>query len=209
MKWTLRNHCKRIYHAACCGDERALADIRAYVDTLRKNRNRNRWLKKLATHQKKKMKKRMNLIAMLAATSLLMLSGCAQLTPEGAAVLTRFAVYEYGKNNKQATDTMRRIQPTACEVALHPDGTLAAVVTTVQNIGGVNADTKELLNVLLAIYQTSVQPHGTNVVKHRPYLQAVFCDGWQGGLEAIPSGPAASVTKRNAAPQFKTWVRVK
>jgi len=73
-RWTLRSNGKKIYLAACNGDQEALADMRAIGDSIRKTRNRNRWLKGLA-NQKKSMKHKIKLLASIVG--IVVISGCA------------------------------------------------------------------------------------------------------------------------------------
>lgn len=146
------------------------------------------------------------LAATLIAFSLVALTGCKNLTPQGAAGLTTTAVYEFGKNNPKLTKTMREIQPLACAVAQRPGSTVEDVIGEVENANGVNADTKEILNVLLTIYQVAIAPQSTNVATTHPYLEAVICPGWAGGLALIPDA-----TSKNAPPKavHGRWLRVK
>lgn len=138
------------------------------------------------------------LSVVLVCTSSLFLIGCAgRITPLTAQSLTTLAVYEFGKQNPKITATMRKIQPLACDMAKNPGSTVEDVVGVVENAGGVNADTKAVINVLLAIYQTSVAAVGTNQPQTHPYLEAVVCPGWAGGLDLLPG--ASGVTK-NAIP---------
>lgn len=209
----LRNHCKRIYFLACQGDPRALADIRAYVDTLRKNRNRKRWRMKLAKTKRKIMKTPLKLLASLALTSTILLSGCAgRMTPQGAAGLTTAAVYAFGNNNPKIVKTMRDIQPAVCEIAKNPGATVEDVIGVIQNTGGVDADTKAIINVLLAIYQTSIYPSHTNQAESHPYLEAIICPGWAGGLALLP-GEVAGIGDAPArgwnSRQEAKWILVK
>lgn len=136
-----------------------------------------------------------------------LLTGCAgRITPQGAAGLTTAAVYAFGRSNPQITATMREIQPVACEMARNPASTLEDVIGVIQNSAGVNDDTKAVINVLLAIYQTSTYPNQTNPLQSRPYLEAVICPGWAGGLALLPA-PGVDAPK-SAAP-VKHWILVK
>lgn len=145
------------------------------------------------------------LIPAFLAAALISLTGCKQLTPQGAAALTTLAVYEFGKENPKITKTMREIQPLACDAALNPTNTIENVVWIIQK-AGVDTETKEVLNVLLTIYQVSVAPIGDDTVKTRPYFEAVICQGWAGGLALLPVP-----VEKNAVPKYVTgqWLRVK
>lgn len=153
------------------------------------------------------MKNKIKLLASVAATSLMLLCGCAgKLTPQGAAGLTTAAVYAFGQNNPKIVATMLQIQPAACGIAKNPGSTVEDVVGVIENSGGVNEDTKAVINVLLAIYQTSIYPAHTNQAESHPYLEAVICQGWAGGLALLPgSEPVAHRTE----PPSSKWILVK
>jgi phosphoglycerol transferase MdoB-like AlkP superfamily enzyme len=168
---------------------------------LRKNKNRNRWRLKLANKKKKKMKNQIKLLVSVAATSIILLAGCAgRITPQTAASLTTLAVYEAGKDNGKLAADMRQIQPAACNVASNPDATIEDVANAIANAAGAKPDTKVIVNVILSILQTSTAPIGTNTVNQSPYIKAVICDGWAGGLALLPdeTGIVGEVTRRNA-----------
>lgn len=208
-RWSLRKHCKRIYFDACWGDERALADMRAVGDTIRKKKNWERFKKGLTVKPKRKTKKMKKLLISLVAVSLIAMTGCKQLTPQAASTLTTAAVYAFGRNNPKIVTTMRQIQPAACDIAKNPGSTVEDVVGVIENYPGVSEDTKAVVQVLLAIYQTSIAPVGTNQSKTHPYLEAVICPGWAGGLALLPSGGANAVSAMRNAPAPGKWVLVK
>jgi len=150
--------------------------------------------------RKNSMKLTSNLLVSLMLTLTALLTGCKNLTPQGAASLTSLAVYEFGKDNPKATATMRLAQPVACELVKSPGSTVEDVIGAIQNAGGVSPDTKEVLQVLLAIYQTSIYQVGTNQAQTHPYLEAVICPGWQRGLELIGS---------KEKPRARGWILIK
>jgi hypothetical protein len=156
------------------------------------------------------------LLASVTLTSLVLLTGCKSLTPQGASALTTTAVYAFGRNNPKIVETMRKVQPLACDMAKNPGATVEDVVGIIENAGGVNSDTAAVINVLLAIYQTSIAPVGTNQAKTHPYLEAVICPGWEGGLALLPmDGPMIGGVTKNAIPKKVSsqvpgkWVLVK
>lgn len=209
-KWTLRNHCKRVYWLARNGDKRAEADIRAYIDSLRKKRNRNRWRQKLAT-TKGKMTNRIKLLA-CAAVTLTALTGCKNITPQTASSLTTLAVYEVAKNNPKITAYMRAVQPSACNMASTSGATIEDVVGVISNATDATVEEKAGVNIILSIFQTATAPLGTNTAAQAPYLKAVFCEGWAGGLASVPrtirgenAPPSAALAPR---PNGK-WILVK
>lgn len=153
------------------------------------------------------MKLTSRLLLLLAVTSLL--CGCQQITPQQSATAATLAVYSYGTANPQTVPVMRLIQPAACDIAKNPGSTVEDVVGVIENAGGINAETKAVINVLLAIYQTSIAPSQTNQAESHPYLEAVICPGWAGGLALLPGGesPSTSATSRNLPPG--KWILVK
>lgn len=154
------------------------------------------------------MKLTNKLLVSLTAFLLVVATGCAgRLTPQGAAGLTTAAVYAFGNNNPKIVKTMRQIQPAACDIAKNPGATVEDVIGVIENTGGVDADTKAIINVLLAIYQTSIAPSHTNQAEAHPYLEAVICPGWAGGLALLPASPGA-VSKQISSPRAK-WVLMK
>ncbi len=104
---------------------------------------------------------------------------------------------------------MRRIQPPACKVASDPNATIQDVATAIESVANVKPDTKAVVNVILSILQTSVAPVGTNTVNQSPYIKAVICDGWAGGLALLPddSGILSEVSKSRNAPPKKLPAR--
>ncbi len=157
------------------------------------------------------MKSLKSLAVTLAAFSLLALTGCKNLTPQGAASLTTIAVYEFGKDDARLTKTMRELQPLACAVAKNPSSVVEDVIDEVQNANGLNADTEEILNVILTIYQVAIAPHGTNASTTHPYLEAVVCQGWDGGLKLLPGETPPGVASKSAPQKVVhgKWLRVK
>lgn len=148
------------------------------------------------------MKSLKNAIAVLAATSLLVLTGCKNLTPQGAAALTAAAVYAAGNGNEKLTKQLRDLQPTACALATS-NASVQEVALAVATVAGAKPETKVIVTAILAILQTSTAPVGTNAANTSPYVKAVLCDGWQMGLSYLPdeSGIVGEVAKgRNAPP---------
>src|SRR6185369_8118758 len=131
-RWTLKQNAMNVQVLAARGDSRALADMRAYIDSLRKNRNRNRWLKGLAKPRNKTMKNRIKLIS-LVSVCITALTGCKQITPQVASTLTTTAVYAFGRNNPKIVATMRQVQPAACFAASQPGSTVEDVVGVIEN----------------------------------------------------------------------------
>lgn len=146
------------------------------------------------------MKNRIKLLMSVVAVSLLALTGCKNITPQQASGAATLAVYAYGTAQPQNVPIMRVIQPAACDVVKNPGATIEDVVGVIENTAGVNEQTKAIINVLLTIYQTSITPVGTNQSQIHPYLEAVICPGWAGGLALLPSGPlgAAGVADRKS-----------
>lgn len=207
-KWgTLVRHCKRIYPLACQGDQTALADMRALIISRKNERYKKRWRAGLANQRKKKMKNKIKLLVSVALTSLVLMCGCAgRITPQTAAALTTLAVYEAGKDNAKLTTQMRRIQPPACHIATQQGVTVEDVVGVIDATVGLSPETKATVNIVLTILQTSIAPQGTNTVDASPYIKAVICDGWAGGLALLPvEGEIAGVGEavRQNAPMKK------
>lgn len=146
-----------------------------------------------------------NKLPVLLAAISLAVSGCKQLTPQGAAGLTTAAVYAFGRDNPKITATMRQIQPAACDIAKNPGSTVEDVVGVIENSGGVDADTKAVINVLLTVYQVAIAPIGTNQSQTHPYLEAVICPGWAGGLALLPVSGTAVRSLSNARPNPPKW----
>ena len=156
------------------------------------------------------MKSTSKRLVSLVALSLAALTGCKNLTPQGAAALTTGAVYAFGRNNPHIIEKMRQIQPLACDMAKNPSSTVEDVVGIIQNAAGVDTDTKAVLNVLLAIYQTSIYNVGTNQPQTHPYLEAVICPGWSGGLSLLPavSESGARSTAQPHPAGFRNWILI-
>ncbi len=147
------------------------------------------------------MKYLKSLSVMLVSISVLALTGCQNLTPQAAATATTAAVYATGRNNPKIVKVMRAVQPAACEIVKNPAATLEDVIGAVENAGGVNSDTKAILALLLTIYQTSTISTGTNQSQTHPYLEAVICPGWAGGLALLPDPANPSGVSQNATPK--------
>lgn len=157
---------------------------------------------------------KIKLVLILALSTLF--SGCAgRMTPPTAQSLTTLAVYGLGKESAKLTKQMRELQPLACVMAISEGATLADVATEIEPYVKANPETKLLVTTLLSIFQTSVATYGTNVPPARPYLKAVFCDGWKGGLDLLPNPdePMAALKRGRNAPPVKLppgkWVFVK
>ncbi len=140
------------------------------------------------------------------------LTGCKNLTPQGAAALTSIAVYEAGKDNPKLTRDMRNFQPLACAVAKSPGSTVEDVMGEIENTDILSADAKDILNTMLTIYQVGIATKGTNQSSTHPYLEAVICPGWEAGLRRLPGGaPAPAAAAKNAPPAAVRgkWLRFK
>lgn len=192
---------KRIYSAACGGDLRAAADLRAVVERMKKIKSNHK-----TKAQETTMKK---LTTSLAALALALITvGCKNTSPAVYSLGTA-TIVSYGlRNSPQTAGYLRAVQPVACSLATGTNLNPAQVVHAIETSGIANsAEGRLIVNGVLLLYITAYDGLGssTNAAAVRPYAQAVFCDGFALGLADAPTSEGG----RKAKPLPTKWPLLK
>ncbi len=140
------------------------------------------------------------------------LTGCATRHPTTSPAGLPPAFYQIGtatavsvglRNSPHTASYLRALQPVLCAIAtatnLAPDEINR--ILNIGNVPGASPEATAIVNGALLLYIAAYSQAGgdTNSDAARPYAQAIWCDGFAGGLLAAPKSQVDAIRARMRA----------